>query len=452
MRDRVPVVLASVALTQGLLRDASASDGTKLRTVATGRPTLAPSTKSRRFAGLEEKQQGEEEPAAEEQPTPDSRATGTEEAVGEGVQMEDRPEEEPQEGAEAGEARVGEEAELVHPILGWDAISQEAVEWRVTGPGALSNGHVEVYGTSGAGKTQFIMSLLTQLQGMGSRFGVCDFKNDYGADFPEAANARFYDLWNEPLPYNPLSIDNPSRRALQGLIIELRDTVEIAARPYARLGHRQLGKLQEAFEEAFESARQRNGAPPTLADVHGLLDEDLRGVIGDLTGTDLFGEGPPLGELIDADVIFGLNHIPGTGLTTTLAAGFILSALYLKLLELPQVANKVTYSIVIDEAHRVANFHSVANMVRELRSKGLAVILATQRPGDLPEEATTNAQTKVFLRLPDAQSAKAAARALDPSDRNLAAEIRSLSDGEAYVGIAGGPPQLIKLRQFWRDG
>ena len=55
------------------------------------------------------------------------------------------------------------------------------------------------------------------------------------------------------------------------------------------------------------------------------------------------------------------------------------------------------------------------------------------------------------MRLPDAQSATAAARALDPSDRELPRVIRSLRDGEAFVALAGAAPQLVKLQQFWRD-
>jgi type IV secretory pathway VirB4 component len=343
------------------------------------------------------------------------------------------------------------ERPVVHPELGWDWETGDAIEWRVVGEGALSNGHVEIYGTSGAGKTQFIKSLLAQLHSKGSHFGICDFKNDYGDDFPSQTGATFYDLWNETLPYNPLATDDATRRALLALIIELRDTVDIATRSFTRLGHRQLHKLQEALESAYDEKRRTHNSFPTLLDVHAYLDDDLRGVIGDLTQTELFGEGPPLGQLISNDVIFGLNHIPGTGLTTTLAAGFVLAAIYLKLLEMPQVYNEVIYTLVIDEAHRVASFHSVGSMVRELRSKGLAVILATQRPGDLPGEAGTNAQTKIYMRLPDAQSATAAGKNLDPTDRNLPRSIRSLADGEAFVALAGGPPRLVKLRQFWRD-
>ncbi len=137
-------------------------------------------------------------------------------------------------------------------------------------------------------------------------------------------------------------------------------------------------------------------------------------------------------------------------MTTTLAAGFILASIYLKLLEMPQVANTVSYTMVIDEAHRVAHFHSVGSMVRELRSKGLAVVLAL-KAGDLPGEASTNAQTKIYLRLPDANSARDAPKALDPADRGLPELIRKLPDAEAFVSFAGGAPRLVRLKQFWRD-
>jgi hypothetical protein len=448
MKDRVPIAMSSIDLTQQLLQAASGGNGTELRTVATGRSVLSPSSKERQVSpksredgngGAANLKVVDEQPAQEDE----KRSTvigGDFEVAGQSV---DSPK------VQTGSVGVGAMDSIRHPLLGVDAISGVPVEWRVTGDDALSNGHIEVYGTSGAGKTQFIMSLLAQLGRMGARFGVCDFKNDYGGHFPSDVDAEFYDLWEKPLPFNPLAIDKPTRRSLQGLGIELRDTVDIAARPFARLGHRQLSKLLEALEQAYARAPQRT--MPTLMDVHDLLDDDLKGVIGDLTGTELFGAGPPLGDLINANAIFGLNHIPGTGLTTTLAAGFILSSLYLKLLEMPQVANQVKYLVVVDEAHRVVNFHSVASMVRELRSKGLAVILATQRPGDLPEEASTNAQTKVFLRLPDAQAARQAAKALDPSDRSLPREIRTLDDGEAFVAIAGGSPTRLKLRQHWRD-
>jgi len=80
--------------------------------------------------------------------------------------------------------------------------------------------------------------------------------------------------------------------------------------------------------------------------------------------------------------------------------GFILSALQLKLQGLPQVANTIRYAVVVDEAHRVSAFKAIDTMIREGRSKGLAVLLATQQPGDLPEVVATNAQTKIASGCP----------------------------------------------------
>jgi hypothetical protein len=67
----------------------------------------------------------------------------------------------------------------------------------------------------------------------------------------------------------------------------------------------------------------------------------------------------PLGEIIDQNVVFGLSKIPGNGLTTVLAGGFILSALLLKIQSMEPVANTVRYISVVDEAHRVAGFKAI---------------------------------------------------------------------------------------------
>jgi len=182
-----------------------------------------------------------------------------------------------------------------------------------------------------------------------------------------------------------------------------------------------------------------------------LLDDDLRGIIGDLTGNQIFGEGAPLGDATDENVIFGLSRIPGNGLTTVLAAGFILSALQLKIQGLPPVANTIRYAAVVDEAHRVSAFKAVDTMIREGRSKGLAVLLATQQPGDLPDVVATNAQTKICFRLPDAAVATSAARRLDPTDSELPEQIRTLDVGEALVSLGGAAPRLLRMAQHWRD-
>jgi type IV secretory pathway VirB4 component len=351
---------------------------------------------------------------------------------------------------DAGEAVVVREP----PILGTDVVTGEPVTWRISGEGALSAGHMEIYGTTGAGKTQFIKSVVNQLKSAGAHFSICDFKNDYEEGFPQRVGAEFYDLWDVGAPFNPLALapGQGGEREIERRVIELGDEMSTAARTYPgmRLGHRQLGKLKDALRATYAAVLPQ-GRQPTLLDLNNQLDADLEGIIGDLTRSEIFKDGPPFAEIINRDAIFGLQKIPGIGFTTDLAAGFILSSLAQAFLDEPQVANLVHYMVVIDEAHRASGFKAVATMLREGRSKGLAVILATQQPGDLPSEAEANAQTKVCFRLPSGPTAAAAARILGAIDRDFAERIQALPNGDAFVRFAGLPPRVVRMRQFWRD-
>ncbi|MFF5074224.1 helicase HerA-like domain-containing protein [Micromonospora olivasterospora] len=463
--DIVPVVLHNIKLTEELLLEAARVRITDLRTVEAERPPLK-GGRTRRRPEAKPAEQAQPATAAspdDEPPQPARSAPGeTAAAVASGQPTgpeqtstaEPALAEEPHKQSQPA-AAAAEPAAFRAPILGWDATTGEEVRWHPAGPeqGVLQNGHMEVWGSSGMGKTQFTMSLLAQLaHHSGSKFGIADFKNDYSDEtgFPHLAGATFLDLWNDGAPYNPLALDDFTDRSVDTAVIELRDTVEVATKSFTRIGVRQRGKLEKALRSAYATGR-KEGRWPTLRLLDDELDDDLKGVIGDLTRNELFREGPPLGEVIDQNVVFGLSRIPGNGQTTVLAAGFILSALLLRVQSLPPVPNSVRYIAVVDEAHRVAAFKAVDTMIREGRSKGLGVVLATQQPGDLPDVVATNAQTKVCFRLPDATVAASAARKLNPNDTRLAEQIRTLGKGEALVSFGGTKPRLLRMAQAYRD-
>ncbi|HEY5344278.1 MAG TPA: hypothetical protein VIJ66_11560 [Solirubrobacteraceae bacterium] len=487
--DLVPISISAMQLTQQLLSDAAGTNLADLHTAETERAPLGGGRRRRR------PERGGEGPVGAMPGVPDEAAPepGTQETPGvvqsepairemrepeaephaPGAESDAPPAEvdtahphagedvagamvEPASGSQAGGALAGtSRATRVPafdpPILGWDVSTGEPLLWHAAGDQALANGHMEIWGSSGAGKTQFVMALLSQLASKaGARFGVADFKNDYGGDFPRQADAEFLDLWNEGAPYNPLALATLDDRSIRTAVIELRDIVDVATQSFARLGVRQKTKLQQKLAEAFEQGK-RESQWPTLRTLDALLDDDLRGVIGDLTSNDLFREGPPLGDVTARNAVFGLSNIPGNGLTTVLAAGFILGSLQLKMQGLPPVPNTLRYAVVVDEAHRVSAFKAIDTMVREGRSKGLAVILATQQPGDLTPVVAANAQTRVCFRLSDAGAATAAARSLDPADRDLPEQIRTLDSGEAYVSLAGRTPLLLSMAQNYRN-
>lgn len=449
--DQVPIAMRSVRLTEERLKAAVGTDLRDLRTKeATEQPLGGGRVKRRPESGVAR-------PERKPEDEPEGDTTGEYSA----------PQDSKQECSQDGDGQPRDADDTTtqtstsvlsanrnpHPILGFDAYSGEAVEWRVTGPEALANGHVQIWGSSGAGKTQFVKMLLAQLSATGTQFGIADFKNDYGPDarenFPASVGATFHDLWGQPgAPYNPLALAEGEDRHTR--VIELRDAIEEATSSYQRIGIRQKHAVEEALRTTYGDA-QAEGRFPTMLDLSNHLPESVRHILGDLTQYQIFTDGPPLGEVISENMVFGLNRIPGNGQTTVLAGAFLLSSIGLAIQGMEPVANTIRYAVVVDEAHRVARIRAVDLMVKEGRSKGLAVILATQSPGDLPETVDTNAQTRICFRLSDAIVATQAARKLDSNDKTLPERIRTLGTGEALVSMEGQHPLTVRMLQHYRD-
>jgi hypothetical protein len=457
--DRVPIPMHTIRLTQSVLEVAMASELTKLKTVETAIEYTGGRTKRRPEVGIERRPHHREDSEHEGRPSQSPVTTSENQTLNDTLSAEIIVDPSESTGSRLPKSSdVAQSSEIVQHedrplILGWHAGTENPLVWSVHGPEAkLPNGHIEIFGSSGSGKTQFVKALLAQLAStIGATFCITDFKNDYADTFPEEVNAEYYDLWNSGSPYNPLALESTEKRSIERSIIELRDTVATAARAFMSMGHRQQTKFKQILSDAYDSA-QREGRWPTLKTIDGLLDDDLAPIMRELTQYELFKQGPPLGSIVgQKNVIFGLSNIPGNGLTSVLSAGFIISALLMKIQSLPTVANSIRYAVVVDEAHRVRDFKAIETMVREGRSKGLATILATQQANDLPEVVANNAQTKLCFRLPDATMAKAAARRLNPADKTLADQIRTLGVGEAFISLGGSEPILTRVIQYWRD-
>ncbi len=353
-------------------------------------------------------------------------------------------------------------------VIGWDVVSGDPVYWRPPGmQDALPNGHIQIWGSSGGGKTDFLRMLLGQLcDAEDFRLGIADFKNDYGPvapdqpnwievpDFPTWIGADFIDMWGNPgAPYNPLALtatwEQVEPRRITEQIMELRDVIGEAVRGFAaQFGVRQRQLVKTHLESVYDSCK-REERWPTMLDLHRDQDPHVAHLIGDLTEHRIFDDGPPLGDVVDQRKIFGFEDIPGDGQTTTLAAGFLLSSIWQKMQNRGGALNAVNYTLVVDEAHRVKGLKALENMLRMGRSKGLAVILATQSAADLPSYVHDNAQSRICFRILNEDAARAAAQSLGSND--LAGRIRNLADGEAIVTLGGSEPRKLRMVQCRYD-
>jgi hypothetical protein len=143
------------------------------------------------------------------------------------------------------------------------------------------------------------------------------------------------------------------------------------------------------------------------------------------------------------------------------AAAFILESLYKQAGELGDVSGPAL-AVFIDESHLIfdgaprAVVQRLESVVRLIRSKGIALIFATQSPGDLPPAISGQLATRIQhgLRGSTAQGLREIRAAADtlPTASNLDAfeAIKGLGTGEALVSLPGegGQPQPAKRVQI----
>jgi len=102
--------------------------------------------------------------------------------------------------------------------------------------------------------------------------------------------------------------------------------------------------------------------------------------------------------------------------------------------------------VVIDEAWRVSKLRTLHELVKEGRSRGIGVVLATQNPSDIPREIVENAHTLVIFGSSNEDYVEAARRILGLS-RDLARKLLYLGVGEAVIMNALNPhPVFVKIK------
>ena len=274
--------------------------------------------------------------------------------------------------------------------------------WPLTDTTTVENPHACIIGLSGQGKTQFVLDLLFQLREQSPEltFTILDYKGDL-SDEGSSARRMFESHLQcgiavpgvSRIPTVPFHKPQSFDREQYALGV-----TDLIGRFYPQLGSQQRLALREALVDVMsgDSGVQSFGFQilgDRLAQSYsekGRREDGLTEVISRLRVLQLFEETPSeqnASSLMNGSLLVRLNEMAAD----TLPAAFLLiSRLYDEMRRLPDAPRRgsiveLRHVIFIDEAHHYLSQRSspLARIIREGRSKGVAVFLATQSVSDL---------------------------------------------------------------------
>lgn len=280
---------------------------------------------------------------------------------------------------------LGEKADTLPVTIKWNDKSQ-------TGQ------HLVITGKTGAGKTHLALEIISQMVESNKELKVIFFdyaKGDVAANekFAQIINADVIDVANEGLPFNPFYLEEVNDQKIE----ELK---EIFTSIQNRLGPKQSLELFDLLSEAYNTYSE-----PDLNKIYQLMLDtyDQQGKNKDVL-VELFhkldvpkifpasNKSNLFRTISDKSIIYDIHNIDSHMKVKELITFLILNKIYTETIRMPdsRVDNKTELRemrtlIVIDEAHNYldAKNRILERMLRELRSKGVAVMLLTQGFDDL---------------------------------------------------------------------
>ncbi len=295
---------------------------------------------------------------------------------------------------------VDVESFLVNIELGTDAKSKKVLTHRLNGPGSAP--HIAIMGRNGTGKTRTALTFLSKIVSSVPYtvpFLIFDYaKGDIAAnkEFVDETQATVVSLPKNPIPLAPLSLPYRDEHAVHLAARRFRDTI----RSVVRLGPIQSERCLQIITEAYNSL---DGGTPDLKDLtniaeqryreEGWSEDSLLACLREFTAFPLFrtaAEGAGH-DFFRVTHVIDIHRLPED--LRKLAAFLVLDRLYSEIMSLPDAPldeegnRQLRLIIVIDEAHHYlpCKQPTLENIVREVRSKGVAVMLLSQSPDDFDQ-------------------------------------------------------------------
>jgi DNA helicase HerA-like ATPase len=352
------------------------------------------------------------------------------------------------------------------------------------------NRHAFVTGATGAGKSQTVRHMLTELAGAGIPWLVIEpVKSEYGVLAARLGGTGQVTVINPadpaavPLSVNPLAPEPgyPVQahidmvRALFLAAFDARepfpqiisqalqrayeacgwDPVTGGGQPGARAAPAipTLARLQRAALEVIEDVGYGR---ELQADVRGFVDVRLRSLRVGSAGRFFEGGHPAdLSELLRRNVVLAIEDVANDE-----DKAFLIGTLIIRIVEHLRQRSRagpgggLRHVIVIEEAHRLlrasregASAHAVelfAGLLAEIRAYGEGIVVAEQIPAKLVPDVVKNTALKVLHRLPALDDRQVVGAAMN-LDEDQSRQVVSLRPGEAAV-FADGMDRPLRIR------
>jgi len=334
--------------------------------------------------------------------------------------------------------------------LGKNSDSGKAVHWNPfsQAPKKLTNQHILIVGTTGAGKTQTASAFIDSLCEHDVPAIIFDFQGEYmdaelrdsgGQTFLERTEARVVDA-SDGIPINPFEV--PMDRLTNKKQNYQKVVYQVAAslKRIFGLGDIQHAELRDAISQAYAVKGFISGKketwendPPSIADVWSILKEkekvgsatvrNLNLRIEPLFATGIFqdeGDDLTFNDILGHTTIIRLSNLATPELMVAVSR-FMLQKIYSDMLA-KGPTNKIRVFAVIDEAHKLSYDETLTELVREARKYGVGLLLASQSPKDFDRVAFDLVGTKIALHLEgeDARIMADNLGVIDKNDRDIA--------------------------------
>lgn len=299
--------------------------------------------------------------------------------------------------------------------VGEDIKTEEPVVYEFNNTQKHNNPHMGVMGTTGAGKTQFLLSVLYDIREQSeyqTNFILFDYKGEFltkkgefedevRRKFTEDTQAELLRVPSDPLPINPFVLNDYSEKAIAMSTEEKADTFASIGGGF---GPVQKGNLVRAIKKAYQRRQNEELPYPDLKEVYQIVQEiykeenkkpdTLTERMRRLAEFGLFWEHGSnleiMRDLTGRTLIIDLSNL---NVLKELVVFLVIEQLYREMATLGESQTKDGYRqmrtfLVIDEAHHYLPHKNkfLQLILREGRSKGVGVFLASQSPSDYDQK------------------------------------------------------------------